>query len=319
MAVVAESQNAPATASAPRRTLRERLTANPVILKELRGRMRGNRAFVVLTVYLSLLSIFTVLLYLAYAANSRATLSPNQQLVGKIVFGGVVGIELFLVCFIAPAFTAGAISGERERQTYDLLRTTLLPARALVLGKLTAALLFIILLLLAAVPLQSLAFLLGGVAIEEVLIALAVLLTTALGFGSVGIFFSSLMQRTLGASVLTYAVALFATLGLPLLLLIALPLYDAVFFSSNSPSPLVEAFLVYFMLFLISLNPLATAVATEIVLVEEQSAFFFQYSLNSSVGTLPLVSPWVIYVVAYVLLSIVLVSLGIKIVRQVQE
>ena len=319
MTVAAEAPAAPVSPARPQRSLGERLIANPIVRKELRGRMRGNRAFVVISIYLTLLSIFTLLLYMAYAASSQSTLSPNQQVVGKIVFGGVVGIELFLVCFIAPAFTAGAISGERERQTYDLLRTTLLPARSLVSGKLIAALSFIVLLLFAAVPLQSMAFLLGGVAIEEVLISLAVLLATAVGFGSVGIFFSAIMQRTLGASVLTYAVALFATLGLPLLLLIALPLFDSFFFSANSPSVVLEGILIYFFYILISLNPLATVIATEYVLVEEQTAFFFSYPMNSSSASLPLASPWLIYVVVYLMLSLVLVWLAVRVVRRVQE
>ena len=36
-----------------------------------------------------------------------------------------------LVIFLAPAFTVGAISSERERQTFDLLMTTLLKPRAI--------------------------------------------------------------------------------------------------------------------------------------------------------------------------------------------
>src|SRR3990172_3223393 len=149
-----------AAPSAPKRqprTLREALTRNPVVLKELRGRMRGARAFVLLTFHILVMSGFITLLYTAYTASANTPYSGfDRQLLGKIVFGGVVGMELLLVCFITPAFTVGAISGERERQTYDLLRTTLLPARSLVLGKLTAAMSFVLLLLLASLPLPSL-------------------------------------------------------------------------------------------------------------------------------------------------------------------
>ena len=88
-----------------------------------------------------------------------------------MVFAAVLGIQAFLIVFIGPAFTAGAISGEKERQTYDLLRTTLLPAGALVRGKLISALGYVFLLVFASVPLQSVAFLLGGVALEELIIS----------------------------------------------------------------------------------------------------------------------------------------------------
>ena len=129
--------------------------------------MRGARAFVVLTVYLTLMSGFTALLYMISSSTKDIYGFTSGGTIGRYLFFGIVGIELFLVTFIAPAFTAGAISGERERQTYDLLKTTLLPARALIVGKMTSALSYVFLLLLAAIPLQSIAFLFGGVTEAE--------------------------------------------------------------------------------------------------------------------------------------------------------
>jgi ABC-2 type transport system permease protein len=300
----------------PAVSLRERLTANPVIQKELRGRMRGNRAFVVLTVYLGLMGLFTVLLYLAYTASTANVYGPSSQIAGKVVFAGLVGIELFLVCFIAPAFTAGAISSERERQTYELLRTTLLPAHSLVLGKLTSALSFIVLLLFAAVPLQSLAFLLGGVAPEEVMISLVVLLVTSLASGTAGIFFSALMKRTLGASVLTYAFALVSVLGLPLLMITFIPAYDIFFYGyGSSPSPLLQAILIYAFGILVCLNPLATALFTEIILVDQQSALGMTYALSNGTS-IPLVSPWIPYTFFCLFFSLVVTLITIQMVKR---
>ena len=310
---------APATqkpAKKPSLSLRERVMQNPVILKELRGRMRGNRAFVIITVYLGLMGLFTVLLYLAYTASQTNVYGPASQIAGKVVFAGLVGIELFLVCFIAPAFTAGAISGERERQTYELLRTTLLPARSLVLGKLTSALAFIVLLLLVAVPLQSLAFLLGGVAPEEVLISLVILLVTSLAAGAAGIFFSTIMKRTLGASVLTYAFALVAVLGLPLLMITFIPAYSVLFNGySSSPSPELEAILMYVFGILVCLNPLATAVFTEYMLVDQQSPWGMSYSLSNG-NSIPLVSPWIPYTLMCLFFSLVVVLITIQLVKR---
>lgn len=290
---------APASAPAPQRpaprTLRDLLMGNPVVLKELRGRMRGWRAFIVLSVYLFLMSGFVFLLYLAFAVSSSASgvgSGPNSQEAGKIVFFAIVGIELLLVCFIAPAFTSGSISGEKERQTFDLLRATLLSARAFVLGKLTSALSYILLLLFAALPLQSLALLLGGVAPEEILLATVMLICTAFLFGTSGIFFSSIMNRTLGATVLTYAFALLANLGLPLVMLILIPFGSAFF--NFSPNPFAEGLLVYTFSLLIVLNPLATAIATEVILTNQHTLFYFTTTISSGVQ-LPLISPWLPY------------------------
>lgn len=298
----------------PKMSLRERLTNNPVILKELRSRMRGNRAFVVLTVFLALMSGFALMLYATYKTASSSIYSPNGQIAGKTVFGGLVLIELFLVTFIAPALTTGAISGERERQTFDLLRTTLLPVRSLILGKLTSALSYIVLLLFAAIPLQSLAFLLGGVAAEELWISLVALLVTALAFGTVGIFFSSMMKRTMGASILTYAFSLVATLGLPLILFIMMLIFESWIYRTN-PNVIVETILVIVMYLLISTNPLGMAVATEMLLIEEQTAFYYPYVLNSGT-TLPLLSPWIVYTLFYLFFSLLLIFLSILLVRR---
>lgn len=302
----------------PARTLRELLTRNPVVLKELRGRMRGPRAFVVLTIYLLLMSGFVTLLYMVYIASTNNVYSGSStQLIGKFVFGAVVTIELLLVCFISPAFTAGAISGERERQTYDLLRTTLLTARALVLGKLSSALSYILLLLLAALPLQSLAFLLGGVAPEEVLIATVVLVATAFLFGTSGVFFSSLMRRTLASTVVTYAFALMATLGLPLILLALVPLSN-LFFTNTTPSTLTLTVLLYIFWTLISTNPIGTAIATEYVLISQHSSLYFNVPLNNGV-TVYLVSPWMPYVLFCLGLSALMVLASIAAVRRAER
>src|SRR3972149_5434733 len=138
-----------------------RFRRNPVVMKELRGRMRGGKAFVILTIYLLLLSTAISIVFLAFTASQNPVGSSDvRQVLGKAIFGMVVGMELFTVSFIAPALTSGAISSEREHQTFDLLRTTLLPARSFVLGKLFSSLFYIVLLLFAALPLQSLAFLL---------------------------------------------------------------------------------------------------------------------------------------------------------------
>jgi ABC-2 type transport system permease protein len=310
---------APAAPPPPRaarfRALGVLLTRNPVAVKELRGRMRGPRAFIVLTLYLLLMSGFVTLLYLVYTASVNSAVSGNSgQLVGKFVFGAVVGIELLLVCFIAPAFTAGAISGERERQTYDLLRTTLLPAQALVLGKLASALSYILLLLLAAFPLQSLAFLLGGVGPEEVVIATLLLIATAFLFGTSGIFFSSLMRRTLGSTVVTYAFALMATLGLPLILVAVVPL-GGVLLNNAAPGPQLETLLILIFGILIATNPIATAVTTEVLLVSQQSAFIFTVPLSNGTN-LTLISPWLPYIIFCLILGALMTIASIFAVRR---
>jgi ABC-2 type transport system permease protein len=314
-----------------RRTLSEWLTRNPVTLKELRGRMRGPRAFIVLIVYLVLMSAFVTLLYALYVTSASSyagpgsyNAGPDRQYLGKFVFGSVVGIELLLVCFICPAFTVGAISGERERQTYDLLRTTLLRARTLIMGKLVSAMSYVLLLLVAALPLQSLAFLLGGIAPEEVAIASLLLLSTAFLYSAAGIFFSSTMRRTLGATILTYAFVLLDTLGLPLVLLPIGAFGSGVTYTlfQGTPPLGVQILVLYGAGLFISTNPLAAAVGTEVILLSNQTLFYFTQTLSDNAGhtfVMPLVSPWLPWSLFSFLFGMVLILLSVLIIKRAQR
>lgn len=187
--------------------------------KELRGRMRGPRAFIALTFYLALLAGFTVMVYLIQrqlAASQAAFGGGNPYLsaqVGQTVFATLLLLQTLLVLFLAPAATSGAISLEREKQTLDLLAATPVSTLAIVAGKLASALAFVVILVLASIPLTAVVFVFGGVAPEDLLRGYLVLLATAVGFGAIGLFFSSLTRRTQSATVVTYLAVLVLGVG----------------------------------------------------------------------------------------------------------
>ena len=93
--------------------------------------------------------------------------------------------------FLAPAFTSGAISLEREKQTLDMLAATPISSLAIVIGKLLSALAYVFLLIAASIPLTAIVFVFGGVGPDDVLRAYAVLIVSALGLGSLGLFISA--------------------------------------------------------------------------------------------------------------------------------
>jgi ABC-2 type transport system permease protein len=289
------------------------LLANPVAYKELRGRMRGRRAYILITVYTAVLSLAMLLVY--FVTNSSST--PNNynsiQLVGKALFGAVFWLQLLVMCFVAPALAAGAIASERERQTYELLRTTLLSARALVLGKFASGMLFLLLLLLVGLPLQSMAYLFGGVTLEELLVGTLLLIVTAAAFLAVGIFFSSLSGRTLISTVLSYGVSLLLVFGLPMLLFLLLLLQQNLISGTGLSNMNVfqETMLLLLLWSGMSLNPLATAVGSEVILLQENSLWSVSVSLSSS-GSLSLPSPWIPYTILYTLLSLFLLWLAVR-------
>jgi len=291
---------------------------NPVMLKELRGRMRGVRAFAVITVYLGLMSGFTTLLYLVYSSITRASGSSAAGEIGRVLFLGVVGIELLLIIFIAPAFTAGAITGERERQTYDLLQTTLLATPSFVIGKLESALGYILLLLLSGIPLQSIAFLFGGVSELELVLSFIILMVTAIALGTVGIYFSAAMPRTLVASVRAYSVILGVMFVAPVLFSAVLNVINDLLFAKTGSviSPILETIVRYLDLLLTSVNPIAAGLSAQDLLVNQRVLGFWSYTLRSDGSTIPMVSPWITFTIIYLAVSAVLIVLTIRSTKQ---
>ena len=292
------------------------LMDNPVILKELRGRMRGRQAFILLTIYLGLISLFIVLIYNLLNLSSSVTWDPSaRQDAGKAIFGTVVLLELLLLSFIAPGLTAGSITSERERQTFEILRTTLLSARSLVLGKVGSAFYFLFLLILAALPLESLAFLLGGVGLGEMVASSLMLVVTAIFYCTLGIFFSSFMKRTLPATVSSYAVILLSFLLLAVIFFMIA--YLESISSGQFGAQTAEDFLSLILWLLISTNPLMAAIISEVILVDQQNLFYTTRSIFGSGSAIPFfISPWLIYIVVYLFMTAVMIWLSIRFVNR---
>lgn len=186
-------------------------------VKELRGRMRGRRAFVIVTIYLGLLAGFAwmigALIAQGYSSGFGGSSAFASAAIGQGVFAALLMLMTLQVVFLAPSATAGSISLEREKQTLDLLAATPISSLAIVVGKLLSALIYLFLLIAASIPLMAIVFVYGGVGPEDVLRGYIVLVTTALGFGSFGIFCSSLVKRTTAATAVTIFGVLAMTIG----------------------------------------------------------------------------------------------------------
>lgn len=194
---------------------------NPVLRRELVERWRGRRAFVVLTVYVTLLTAVYLLLYwLAREyieerirwGGFGAGMSVGPML-GRFLFENLMAFVLLLVLFIAPGYAAAQVSGERERRTLSLLQITLVRPAGIVAGKLGASIAWLLLLVVAALPLGAVAFFLGGVTLTDLVRGLATVILIAVSVAAVGIGISSMTRRTTASVIITYAVVLAFVLG----------------------------------------------------------------------------------------------------------
>ena len=219
---------------------------NPVLRRELKERMRTRRTGVVLTVYLVVLSVVLYALYTNAQRQQSGVIDPiADATLGRGMFESLLFAVLLLVCFLVPGYTAGAIVGERERQTLIPLQVTQLSPMSIVVGKLLASLAFLFLLLVATAPLLAISFFFGGVTLAEMLRGLAMVAVTGVLLASISLAVSTLARRVQAATVVAYGLALVLTVG-------TLAFYGFEYLASSRPAPHNKAVLV--------LNPiLATA------------------------------------------------------------
>ncbi len=188
-----------------------RLVKNPLIVKDGLSRVRTWRAPAVVALYLAVLGLVVYLTLTVQLSSLRPSWGFAQ--VGRNVFVTIAEVQLALVCLFAPAVAAGAISGERERQTLDVLLVSSMTPWAIVWGKLVTSVAFLLLLLTAALPVFATVFFLAGIDFQQFVVSQLVTVATAFGVGSVSLLSSVVFRRTLVSTVVAYGFTFAATAG----------------------------------------------------------------------------------------------------------
>ncbi len=186
------------------------LRFNPAVAwHELRLRMRVGKAFLLLGVY-ALFAALAVVLPVWFAAweRSQAGMGVEATELGRIGLHALTYVQLTLILIALPAYAASTIAAERERETLEMLRATLLSPWDVVSGKLLSVLAFGAVLLGTTLPVAAWCLLLGGVSPTEVLRVYVLLLVTAGWVSALGVLMSSHFSRSLGAIVATYGAIL---------------------------------------------------------------------------------------------------------------
>lgn len=188
-----------------------RLVRNPLIVKDGLSRVRSWRAPAIMALYLGLIGLFAWLVLATQLASSQPMWGLAR--VGKTVFTALAVVQLALVCLFAPGVAAGAISGERERQTLDVLLLSSITPFGIVWGKLVASVAFVLLLIVIGLPVFAIVFLFGGVDLPQFLIIQLLTVMTALAISAASIFVSALFRRTLLSTVFAYGLSFAGTAG----------------------------------------------------------------------------------------------------------
>ena len=178
---------------------------NPVLQRELLINLRSARSFVLLLLFQAALAM---VVYAAWPKdNIRLDLTgaggASSQLVDLFFLG-----QFILAALMAPSFAAGAIAGEKERATYEMLLASPIRPESVVWGKLVAALTHLGILIFASLPIVMLCLPLGGVSFYEVLAAYLLLISSVITFGMVSVACGSFFSRTSSSLVVSYLLIL---------------------------------------------------------------------------------------------------------------
>ncbi|MDF9408366.1 ABC transporter permease [Pelotomaculum isophthalicicum JI] len=228
---------------------------NPVMLKELRQRFRNKKASWLLALYLLVIGAFVLGFTYLNWRNAPGFYQPSRS---REIFIFLSVAQLVLLAFVTPGLTAGVISGERERQTLNVLLTTRLTAWQIIWSKLVSSSAFVALLVAATLPLYSIVFLYGGVSPGQVTGVFGFYLVTMFLFGCIGVACSAFFKKTGVSTVTAYGLTFALSAGTALLsiFLILLDRSHRMTTSATSGLPLPPDFTTGVAQFLQETNPI---------------------------------------------------------------
>jgi len=183
---------------------------NPVTLREMRERFRTLRTPVVMSLFVA---IFGGIVWLSYSGSRQASyflfgraVAPSviTESAGRLIFRVLLLALLTAVVFVVPAQAAPSIIGEKERRTFKLLQVSQMSALQIVLGKVTAAIAYLGLLVITTLPLFAIPFAMGGATVGDVVRGMTVIAVTGFTVATVSVWRSSRARSTQSAVVGSY-------------------------------------------------------------------------------------------------------------------
>jgi len=191
----------------------KRYVSNPMIIKEVRQRLRERRSWLLPTLYLLVVCGIVSCVYFFNTDTGRRLRGAEVQGadIGEAIFLAVVFTQISVLLLMAPVFSSGAITIEREQRTLAGLLTSLLTAPQIWWGKFVDALLYLLLLLASALPLMALPFAFGGVELLDLVKAVGSIILVLASICTLGLLCSAMFRRSVHATASGYAIVLVLT------------------------------------------------------------------------------------------------------------
>jgi len=213
---------------------------NPVLRRELLTALRSNKAF---SLHFFFLAALAFVVYRIWPDDAK--LITSSDTLTRQIFHIFGESQLVLVSILAPAFSASAMTIEKERRCMDLLMTSPIRPGTILFGKYLSSVLYIFLLVVSTLPLVSIILWMPGLGPSDVLGLYMLLLSVAACFGMIGLTCSTFFHRSQSSLAITYMIVL----PLALLLLVFAIEIDGFFLLESAAWPSAMLFVATILMY----------------------------------------------------------------------
>ena len=182
-----------------------RVQLNPIVKKDLQVTARSMRFSWGLFAYEAVVAL-AFLLGLSSIQSSVDGYYGDGNIYQELInlFPVLAIAQVCIVSLIVPVMTASSISGEKERQTFDIMMTTCMSPLPIVFGKVSSAVLRVLFYVMGSLPVMALSFVVGGLSWSVLFYFVLAVIVLSVFAGSIGILCSSLCRRSISAVILTF-------------------------------------------------------------------------------------------------------------------
>ena len=277
------------------------LPANPILVRVVYGASRRQRHLWLRFGYLAALA--GVVLWLQIPSGEESASLTELAKSASQTFRYAATAQLLLMCFLAPVFTASAITQERDAQTFNILISTPLTSGQIVLGTLMSRLYFVVVLLLAGLPIFYMTMIYGGVTSPQIVQSFALSASTAILTGALAIFIAMI-----GVGTRRTIFSFYLMIALYLLALYLMGRWDRTWLAASAPN-LDGVRMSWF-------TPLHPFLSLEVALNRVNAPEYAALPEYGPMARYALAFPATVYVVWTLALSLVLVIISMVFVRR---
>ncbi len=191
--------------------------SNPAARRDFVVQFRGNRSAWLFGIYVLALGVVSLFEYYKISG----IIDPMWQRREMETFEEVLFVSLALIIsLVTPALSATAILAEKQRKSIDLVFVAPIRPRTYLIGKILASYRYTWILLALSLPFTAMSVIMGGASWGDIITAYFLLSLQGVIFTSIGLYFSSMVEKVFSALIYTYAAVIaycYATLLLGVL------------------------------------------------------------------------------------------------------